>query len=235
MAIDEIYKELASQADGKSAEHVKRVFKTGPGEYGEGDVFLGVKVPVIRKTARKYATTLSLQELGQLLLSDTHELRYFALVVMVDRLSGKNRTHESRKAIFDLYMKNKAGVNNWDLVDVSAPCIAGAWLFHNDWSILRELARSRNLWDRRIAIVATLYFIKNNEFEPTLSIAEILLNDREDLIHKAVGWMLREVGKHNFPVQEKFMKAHYRSMPRTMLRYAVEKYPEPLRRAYLTG
>ena len=231
----EIRDKLARHSDEKSAEHVKRFFKTGPGEYGEGDVFLGVKVPVIRKTVRKYGKNLSLENLEELLLSEIHELRYFALVEMVNRFSHKNTARKGRKAIFDLYMKNRDRVNNWDLVDVSAPRIAGAWLFANDRSILWELARSEGLWNRRIAVVATLYFIKNHEFDPTLSIARILIDDKEDLIHKAVGWMLREVGKINFAVQEKFMQATYRSMHRTMLRYAIEKYPEPLRQAYLHG
>lgn len=233
MIREEIYNALARHSDGESAEHVKRFFKTGPGEYGEGDVFLGVKVPLIRKTAGRYGGNLTLENLEDLLLSEIHELRYFALVVMVDRFSHKKSTQKTRKELFDLYMKNRGRVNNWDLVDVSAPQIAGAWLFHADRSILLELARSSNLWDRRIAVVATLFFIKNNEFKPTLSIAEILLDDKEDLIHKAVGWMLREMGKKNFTAQEKFMKLHYRNMPRTMLRYSIEKYPEPLRRAYL--
>ncbi|MGM0643664.1 MAG: DNA alkylation repair protein [Thermodesulfobacteriota bacterium] len=235
MTPDDIRQELDEYTDGKSAEHVKRYFKTGPGEYGEGDVFLGVKVPHIRKLAGKHRAELSPDDLEQLLLSDIHEIRYFALVVMKDLFSGKNAGKEDRRAIFDLYMKKRDRVNNWDLVDMSAPGIAGAWLYGEDRSILFDLARSGVLWDRRISIVATLFFIRNHEFGPTLSLAGILLNDKEDLIHKAVGWMLREIGKRDFTVLEDFMQANHKKMPRTMLRYAIEKYPEPMRRAYLKG
>lgn len=228
--IENIKKELKRLSDPRQAEVSQRFFKTGKGQYAEGDIFLGIKVPVLRKTAGKYQD-LSLPELKQFLCSLIHEYRFFALVLLVNRFLF---THGSdRKKIVDFYMDNKNYVNNWDLVDMSAPAILGEYLMERDKEILYRLAVSKSLWDRRIAVISTFYFIKNNYYQETLNIAEILLKDREDLIHKAVGWMLREVGKRDINTEEKFLQHNYPDMPRTMLRYAIEKFPEDLRLAYL--
>ncbi len=216
----------------QQAAILARFFKTGPGEYGEGDRFIGVKVPVIRKIARE-CKALPLPEVECLLHSDIHEERLLALVILVGQFEKGD--DDSRKRIYDLYLANTCVINNWDLVDLSAPQIVGGYLQNHSRKGLDGLAKSASLWERRIAILATFYFIRHGDFADTLRIAERLLDDRADLIHKAAGWMLREVGKRDVLVLEAFLEKHCRVMPRTMLRYAIERLPEKKRRSYLSA
>jgi 3-methyladenine DNA glycosylase AlkD len=232
MSAAPVQQRLRALADLKTAEILQRFFKTGPGEYGEGDRFHGIKVPVIRKVANEFAS-LSLTETRKLLSSAMHEERLAALLILVRRFS--NAGVKEKKRIFDFYLRHTQHINNWDLVDLSADKIVGAYLYERSRQPLYTLAGSQVLWNRRIAIIATLHFIRRNDFGDTLGIAERLRNDKHDLIHKAVGWMLREVGKRSPTVLEEFLRAHYRYMPRTMLRYAIERFPEDRRRAYLCG
>lgn len=231
-AVHEISLRLREMAEPERAAKHQKFFKTGKGEYGEGDRFLGVRVPLIRKLVKEYRG-LSLKESVVFLKSEWHEKRMFALLMMVDTF--KRGDEKQRKRIYNLYMDSTSRINNWDLVDSSAPCIVGSWLFELDRTPLFNLVTSSNLWERRIAIIATQYFIRNNDFTDTLRIAENLLEDKEDLIHKAVGWMLREVGNRDIQIEEEFLKKHYRKMPRTMLRYAIEKFPEEKRQMYMKG
>jgi 3-methyladenine DNA glycosylase AlkD len=205
-------------------------FKTGKGQYGEGDIFLGITVPDQRKIAKKYLS-LSFVNLQKLLASKIHEYRLVALLILVEQY--QKASDQDKSKIVKFYLKNSKNINNWDLVDLSAPKILGEYLSDKDKSILYKFAKAKNLWQKRIAIVATFSFIRKNNFDETLKIAEILLNDNHDLIHKAVGWMLREVGKKDLKVLEKFLQKHYKKMPRTMLRYAIEKFEEGERKKYL--
>ncbi len=223
---------MENLADMKIAEHSQRFFKTGEGEYGYGDKFLGIRVPVIRNAVKQFRNT-SVADIKKLIKSDYHEVRLFSLLLLVDRFSGSNE--DTRKRIYKLYLQHTKYINNWDLVDSSAHYIIGAWLLDKDRSVLYELVQSKQLWERRIAIMATYYFIKNNQFNDTLKLSKILINDPEDLIHKAVGWMLREIGNRDLQVEEKYLKQHYKRMPRTMLRYSIEKFSEKRRQAYLKG
>jgi 3-methyladenine DNA glycosylase AlkD len=215
-----------------AAQLARRFFKTGAGEYGEGDTFLGIKVPAVRGVAREFATTPN-AEIVKLLRSRFHEARLAALLIWV-RAFGRG-DDVARQAIYDLYLANTAHINNWDLVDASAEYIVGGHLAERDRRPIYQLAASASLWERRIAIVATYHFIRRRDFGDTLKVASMLLTDHEDLIHKATGWMLREVGKRDASAAEAFLAMHYRRMPRTMLRYAIERLPEPRRRQYLRG
>jgi len=208
----------------------QRYFKTGPGEYGEGDVFVGVRVPELRKLAREYRS-LPVSDAVRLLHDPVHEVRLFALLMMVQSFSQAVPSKQER--ICQLYLKHTRFINNWDLVDVSAEHIVGAYLMGRDQTPLDTLARSSLIWERRIAIVSTFFFIRRKNYALTIRIAEILLNDSEDLIHKAVGWLLREVGKRDRTELERFLKKNGVRMPRTMLRYAIERFPEPQRKQYL--
>ena len=228
----DIQKELRKLADEKTAIQSQRFFKTGPGQYGEGDIFLGIRVPVLRSLSKKYQD-IPLSVLSALLESPYHEERLFALIVMVNQF--KKGVPEKQAAIYQHYLTHTPAINNWDLVDLSAPYIPGAYLFDRSRQPLYDLAVSGNLWERRIAIVSTACFIRHQDFSDTLRFAEILLRDREDLIHKAVGWMLREVGKKDQEILERFLKVRYQNMPRTMLRYAIEKFEEDKRKQYLKG
>jgi 3-methyladenine DNA glycosylase AlkD len=230
--VDEISKRLKQLADKEQAKVLQRFFKTGPGEYGEGDIFLGIKVPVIRKLAKEHRD-ISFKDVRQHLKSAIHEERLLALLLLVHNYSKGGEP--VRKIIYDHYLKNTGYVNNWDLVDLSAEHIVGAYLVDKSRRPLYSLARSKSLWERRIAMISTFHFIKQNDFADTLKLSEKLLNDEEDLIHKAVGWMLREVGKRDLQTEEDFLKNHYQKMPRTMLRYAIEKFPESKRQGYLKG
>ncbi len=231
-SLNDLQRELRALGDADTARHAQRFFKTGRGEYGEGDEFLGIRMPVIRNLARAHAA-LSEELIVGLLNSEYHEERMLALLILVNRYSrGSDR---ERSGVYRLFMDNIDQVNNWDLVDASAPRIVGGHLEGRSRKPLYRLARSRSLWRRRIAVMATLWFIRNHDFEDTLAIALLLLNDEQDLIHKAVGWMLREVGNRDRAAEEAFLIAHQRSMPRTMLRYAIEKLPEHRRKAYLQG
>ena len=203
-------------------------YKTKIGEYGEGDIFLGMSVPESRNMAKKYRD-LSLEDTEKLLNSKIHEERLVALFILIYKYQ---KTPEKNQVV-RMYLKNSTKINNWDLVDASAPKILGAHLLDKDKSILYKFSRSKNLWEKRIAIVSTRTFIWNDQFKDALKISEILLNDKHDLIHKAVGWMLREIGKKDMKVLETFLKKHYKKMPRTMLRYAIEKFPEKKRKSYL--
>jgi 3-methyladenine DNA glycosylase AlkD len=219
-------------ADPAKARLLQGFFKTGKGEYGEGDIFLGIVVPKQRKVAMKYRE-LPLEDIQTLLKSNIHEERFVALTILVSKFSDSDQ--KGKEKISKFYLRNAERINNWDLVDTSAPRIVGEFLMDKDKAMLYTLAKSDNLWRRRIAILSTLYFIKNGSLDDTFRISELLLNDEHDLIHKAVGWMLREAGKMDQPSLEKFLKRHYKSMPRTMLRYAIEKFPEKRRKAYLNG
>lgn len=223
---------LKEAGDEDRAAHSARFFKTGKGEYGEGDVFLGIPVPLTRKIARLFRGA-DLEEHETLLNSQYHEARLLALISLSEAF--KMGDEEARRNVFNLYMGNTNRVNNWDLVDTSAPHIAGAWLWDKSREPLYALALSESLWERRIAIIATQFFIRNNDFADTLKISDTLLHDHEDLIHKAVGWMLREVGKKDRILEENFLRPRYTGMPRTMLRYAIEKFEPEVRKAYLKG
>jgi 3-methyladenine DNA glycosylase AlkD len=232
MSLSELRTMLNVSANLEQAKLLQRFFKTGPGEYGEGDIFLGLKVPALRSIARQHLE-LTLNELQQLIISPVHEERMAALMILVIRFP-KCKPEEKEK-IFKFYLKNARNINNWDLVDLSAPQIMGGYLIDKNKEILEKLAVSKNLWEKRISILATFQFIKEKQFKTSLIIAEKLLNDQHDLIHKAVGWMLREIGKRDLKTEEGFLKSRYNKMPRTMLRYAIEKFPEKKRKAYLLG
>ena len=230
MSIKKVRQEIRNHSNKELAVFLQRFFKTGPGEYGEGDKFAGIKVPVSRKIAiNNY--NLTLEEVKQLLLSKLHEERLIALLILVHQY--KKSDEAQREKIFKFYIRNAKYINNWDLVDLSAPQIVGAFIVDKEKDILFKFANSNNLWQKRIAVLSTFSFIKINRFDVALQISEILLNDEHDLIHKAVGWMLREIGKRNLTVEENFLKKYYKKMPRTMLRYAIEKFPEAKRQKYL--
>lgn len=230
MNLENIKKEIKNSANSKQAEILQRFFKTGKGEYGEGDIFLGIKVPEQRRISKKYQT-MPLKYIQSLLISSIHEHRLISLFILIYQY--KKADEKTKKKIFDFYLKNTNNVNSWDLVDLSAPNIVGNYLLDKPRGEVYRLAKSKILWERRIAILATFEFIKNNEYRDTLKISEILLKDNHDLIHKAVGWMLREVGKRNQAVEEKFLKKYYKNMPRTMLRYAIERFDEKKRKFYM--
>lgn len=242
-----IEKRLKALGDEATAAQSMKFFKTGPGQYGEGDRFIGIRAPVLRNLSKELIDT-PLDDAVELLQSPIHEARLLALFILV--LQAKR----NGAAVYRAYLANTAKINNWDLVDVSAAQIVGAHLFDKSPPLKRSeniisggnsaegtvhplyrLAKSKNLWERRIAIIATFHFIRHDDFDDTLAIADILLSDKEDLMHKAVGWMLREVGNRDLAVEEAFLLPRYKQMPRTMLRYAIEKFPEPKRLAYLHG
>lgn len=224
--------ELYAVADPADAIHLQRFFKTAPGEYGAGDKFLGLRVPTLRRFVREYREFADADTLA-MLGSQWHEERLLALMLMVEQ--HKRGDPARRGRIHSVYLAHTRYINNWDLVDASAGQIIGSHLDSGDIALLERLARSEDLWERRIAIVSTFHFIRQNDFGPTLKIARLLLQDSHDLIHKAVGWMLREVGKRDRRAEDAFLKKHYRVMPRTMLRYAIERHPEIVRKQYLAG
>lgn len=230
--ISQLEKDLNRLADKERAQHSQRYFKTGPGEYGEGDVFIGIKVPELRRLARQYRN-LKRSDLTQLLKSKVHEKRLLALLILVHQFETGN--DKQRENIYNYYLKNTRYINNWDLVDSSAHRIVGVWLLKRDKSILKALTKSASIWERRIAIIACFHFIAQEQYGTALQIARQLLKDEHDIIHKAVGWMLREIGKRDLSVEEAFLQQHYHKMPRTMLRYAIERFPEKRRKAYLNG
>jgi len=232
MNVRTIKSKLREFANKKNAEVAQRFFKTGPGEYGEGDKFLGIRVPVLRKLAKEYQT-ITVEEAGRLLKSPIHEERLLSLFILIHIYSKGEEA--VKKGIYKLYLNNTKFVNNWDLVDASAEHIVGNFLLNKGKNPIYRLAKSEDLWERRISIMSTFYFIKHGQYSETMKISKVLLHDNEDLIHKAVGWMLREVGKRNLPLEEEFLKKYYKEMPRTMLRYAIERFPEPKRLRYLKG
>lgn len=231
MSLDELKSDLKKAENPEKAKLLQRFFKTGKGEYAEGDIFLGVMVPETRKVAVKHKD-LSLKDVENLLKSNFHEERLCALLLLVHNYQ---QHEEKREEIFNFYLKNTKYINNWDLIDLSCHKIIGHYLSDKNRDILYKLAKSDNLWERRIAIISTAYFINKKDFSDTLKISKILLHDKHDLIHKAVGWMLREIGKRDVSVLESFLKKHYKNMPRTMLRYSIEKFPEKKRKMYLNG
>ncbi|MFZ2193679.1 MAG: DNA alkylation repair protein [Candidatus Moraniibacteriota bacterium] len=231
-ALKNLLTDLGSLKNPAKASVLERFFKTGKGEYGEGDIFWGIVVPDIRSVARKYFSEISFSDLKYLLSQPTHELRFSAIAILVLKYQ-KAKTEPDKEVIAKFYLKNLKGINNWDLVDLSAPQILGDYFFDKNKEVLYELAYSKNLWKKRIAILSTFGFIRKNEFVDTLKIAEILLFDRHDLIHKAVGWMLREIGKRDKEKEIVFLKKYSKQMPRTTLRYAIEKFEERERKSWL--
>ena len=227
-----IQNELRKIGNKQIAAHSQRFFRTGEGEYGEGDRFLGVRVPVLRKLARKYQG-ISIEKAYRLLKSRFHEKRLLSLLMLINIFKKANE--EDKEFIYTLYLNNANFINNWDLVDCSAEHIVGAYLQERNKQPIYNLANSKSLWERRISIISTFHFIKNEEFIESLKVSEILLHDKEDLIHKAVGWMLREIGKRDIRAEEDYLKKYCKVMPRTMLRYAIEKFPEERRNKYLKG
>lgn len=225
----DVKKELKKLAKPKKAKLLQGFFKTGKGEYGEGDIFLGIYVPIQREVAKNFKD-ISLKEIQQLVNSKIHEHRLVGLFILIDQYK---RTDDKKK-YYEFYLKNTNRINNWDLVDLSAPNIVGDYLFDKNRKILYKLAKSKLLWERRIAVLATFSFIKNNEFDDLLKLSKMLLEDKQDLMHKAVGWMLREIGKRDQVVEERFLKRYYKKMPRTMLRYAIEKFDDKKRKFYMT-
>jgi 3-methyladenine DNA glycosylase AlkD len=232
MTVQDIQKRLKRLGNKEHAAVSQRFFKTGPGEYGEGDIFFGIRVPVLRKLVKEYSD-VSVEDAALLLRSQIHEERLLALLLLVRLFATGDEA--TRSIIYGKYLENTAFVNNWDLVDSSAEHIVGAYLMNRSKAVLYRLAESEELWERRISIMSTFHFVKRHEFSETLKIAKMLIFDRQDLIHKATGWMLREIGKRHLQTEESFLKMHYKEMPRTMLRYAIEKFPEQKRQRYLKG
>lgn len=222
--------ELIAIADPDKAKVLSRFFKTGRGEYGEGDCFLGVTVPEQRRIAKKYQG-LSVSDIKKLLSSAAHEHRLIALLILI--IQYRKESHDGKKRLCDFYLNNRAQINNWDLVDLSAHHILGDYLLDKDRAVLYQLAASDNVWERRLAIISTFAFIRKNQFEDTFNIASLLLRDTHDLIHKAAGWMLREIGKKNQAAEEEFLLKYFKEMPRTMLRYAIERFEDKKRKFYL--
>lgn len=225
---DKIEKRLKGLSDAATAAQSMKFFKTGPGQYGEGDVFLGIRMPVLRTLAKELIDT-PLDDAIKLLQSQHHETRILALLIWVYQV----KRGDSTLPLYRAYLANTHRINNWDLVDVSAEHIVGTHLFSRSRKPLYNLAKSKSLWERRIAIIATFHFIRKNDFTDTLVLAKLLFNDKEDLIHKAVGWMLREVGNRDRAAEEAFLLPRYNQMPRTLLRYAIERFDEPRRQAFL--
>ncbi|MBT8077144.1 MAG: DNA alkylation repair protein [Gammaproteobacteria bacterium] len=228
----EIRAEFRELGSADIAIHSQRFFKTGAGEYGEGDRFLGIRVPVVRQFVRTHRG-IPLRTVVSFLRSGFHEERMFGLLALVDRYRRGDDGMKQR--VYELYMDNLDYVNNWDLVDSTAHLIVGPQLQDRSRRALYRLARSRDIWKRRVAIMATFHYIRGEDYADTLALAELLLDDPHDLMHKAVGWMLREVGNRDLATEERFLRQHYKKMPRTMLRYAIEKFPEQRRQAYLQG
>jgi 3-methyladenine DNA glycosylase AlkD len=230
MSAAAIRRRIRGLGNRKDAEILQWFFKTGPGDYGEGDVFAGVRVPVLRKLMREYVAADE-PTLETLLLSGIHEERLLALLILVRQFETGSEADRARLHAF--YLAHTSRINNWDLVDLSAPQVVGGYLVNRSRRLLYRLVKSKSLWERRISILATFAFIRRGDFADSLALADLLLKDPEDLIHKAVGWMLREVGKRDPAVLESFLKPRVHSMPRTTLRYAIERFPEPKRLSYL--
>jgi len=231
-ASKKIIQELQAVASQEKARVLQGFFKCGKGKYGEGDFFLGVAVPVVREIVGKYSA-IDFLEVQKLLANKFHEVRQAGLFVLVKKFAIGDE--KEKQKVYQFYLRNLQYVNNWDLVDLTAPKILGAYLLDKkvERKILYKLAHSKNLWEKRIAIISTLAFIRKNDFLDTLAIAEMFLNEEHDLMHKAVGWMLREVGKRDLAIEEEFLQKYYQKIPRTMLRYAIEKFEEKKRKKYL--
>ena len=227
---------MLSHADPSQVAGLSRFFKTGPGQYGEGDKFLGIKVPVTREVVKECWKEVSFDELEKCITSEYHEVRLAALLTLVEVFKHAKKNPALRQQCVDFYLSHTAYINNWDLVDLSCYPLLGEWLLDKDRTLLYDLARSgKTLWEQRIGIVSTMTFLRHGQLDDTFAIADILLHHPHDLIHKAVGWLLREAGKRDKPALEAYLQDRYLTMPRTMLRYAIEKFPEPERLAYLRG
>ncbi|MGM0652613.1 MAG: DNA alkylation repair protein [Bacillota bacterium] len=229
-----IKKDLHSYIDPERAVYLPKLFQVYSGGYGEGDLFLGVTVPNQRKVSRKYSKIITMNELEELFNSKYHEYRLTAIFILVLKYE-RAKTGQEQKQLVDFYLSNLSAVNNWDLVDSSAYKILGPYLYDKDKSLLYELAVSNDLWKQRIAMIATYYFIKKDTFAHTFELADLLIDHKHDLIHKAAGWMLREVGNRNFEAEFNFLVPRYKQMPRTMLRYGIEKFEPELRKKFLAG
>lgn len=234
MNVEQVITELTALADPEIAQHSMRFFKSGEGEYGEGDKFLGLRVPVLRQIVKKFKQA-TIADALELLSNEYHEVRLFAVLLMVALFVRAKKDELQQQKVVEAYLAHTRFINNWDLVDSSAHKILGKYLLDKDRQILHRLSQSNDLWEKRIAMMATYYFIKQGEFTDTFQIAETLLADQHDLIHKIVGWMLREVGNIDRDAEIDFLKSRYQKMPRTMLRYAIEKFPKEQRKAYLSG
>lgn len=231
--LEQLIIEMRENASPGRALNSLRFFKTGKGEYGEGDKFLGITVPIQRKIAKKYYKFLTLEDVEKLLDNQFHELRLTGLIILCEMYKKAKKDRLAQRKIFEFYLKKINRINNWDLVDLSAPNIVGDFVMKSGEDLLMELAKSKNLWEKRIAIISTLAMIRKRKFGETLAISNYLLHDEHDLIHKAVGWMLREIGKKNKHTLEIFLTTRHKEMPRTMLRYAIEKFPEEERKKWL--
>lgn len=229
-----IINDLKKVSNKEKVEIISRFFKTGKGEYGEGDIFVGISVPNSRIIAKKYSKEIDILNLQKLIKSPIHEYRLTALLILVEKFS-KEKEKAKRKVLIDFYLSNTQYINNWDLVDLSCYKTLGVWLLDKNKEILFQLAKSKNLWEQRISIITCLHFIRNKQYETFLEIAEELLHHPHDLIHKAIGWLLREIGKKDINIEKTFLNKHYKTMPRTMLRYSIEKFPEDERQDYLKG
>ncbi len=232
MAVDEVRRELFAAGNPGKAGLLSRFFKTGKGEYGEGDKFLGITVPQQRAIAKKFYKDIPLKEIQTLMTNKIHEFRLTGLIMLTYKF--KKADEKEKKAVFELYLKNTKNVNNWDLVDLTAPNIVGEFLLNKDRKIIYRLAKSKNLWEKRISLLATFAFIRKNDFEHSLRLSEMLVSDKHDLIQKALGWMLREIGKRDQKAEEEFLKKYSTKMGRTALRYSIEKFSENKRKFYLT-
>ena len=229
-----LYSTMFSHADPSQVAGLSRFFKTGPGQYGEGDKFLGIKVPVTRSVVKECWKQTSFDNLEECIASEYHEVRLAALLTLVEIFAHAKKDKPLQQSCIDFYLSHTSSINNWDLVDLSCYPLLGVWLLDKDRSLLYELARNgKTLWERRIGMVSTMTFIRHGQNEDTFAIADILLHHPHDLIHKAVGWLLREAGKRDKAALEEFLRPRYRTMPRTMLRYAIEKFPEPERKEWL--
>ena len=229
-----LYREMLSRRDPSQVEALMRFFKTGPGQYGEGDRFLGIKVPVTREVVKECWQETGFQELEECIGSEYHEVRLAALLALVEIFSHARKNKDLQRKCIDFYLSNTQYINNWDLVDLSCYNLLGTWLLDKDRTMLYDLARNgKTIWEQRIGMVSTMQFIRHGQVEDTFAIADILLHHKHDLIHKAVGWLLREAGKRDVNALKAYLESRYKTMPRTMLRYAIEKFPEEERKLYL--
>ena len=232
--MNKLLNEMMARADETQVAGLARFFKTGPGQYGEGDKFLGIKVPVAREVVKQVWKETSREDLEECITSEYHELRLAALLTLVEIFAHAKKTPEIQQECVDFYLNHTQYINNWDLVDLSCYPLLGVWLLDRDRELLYELARNgKTIWEQRIGMVSTMTFVRHGQLDDTFAIADILLHHKHDLIHKAVGWLLREAGKKDKAVLTEYLEPRYRKMPRTMLRYAIEKFPEAERRKYL--
>lgn len=231
-----LFNEILSRRDPSQVEGLMRFFKTGPGQYGEGDKFLGIKVPVTREVVKSCWKETGFTELEECIGSEYHEVRLAALLSLVEIFSHAKKNPDLQRKCVDFYLNHTGRINNWDLVDLSCYPLLGVWLLDKDRTLLYELAQNgKSIWEQRIGIVSTMQFIRHAQLDDTFAIADILLHHPHDLIHKAVGWLLREAGKRDTDALKAFLATRYKTMPRTMLRYAIEKFPEPERKVFLAG